>query len=70
MPASVPTNGLTWNVGNPVNVQIMNLDSAGNASINIPVTAGDVGTTRYYQLKFRNGTAGLGITNAIAVTFC
>lgn len=70
IPATVPTNGLVWNVGNPSTIQVINLDGNGNGSLNIPVTNQLVGTTKYYQLKFRNGTSGLGITNAIAVTFC
>lgn len=69
-PAAIPMNGLIWNVGNPSTIQVINLDGNGNGSINIPVTSQLVGTTKYYQLKFRNGAAGLGITNAIAVTFC
>lgn len=44
----------------------------GEADVAVPVDASMVGTTRYYQMWFRDsGDAfGFGLTDAVAITFC
>jgi len=52
--------------------EIARFDSNGTATFVLPVDSGLVGTTRYYQLWFRDpGDAlGVGVSDALEVTFC
>jgi hypothetical protein len=51
--------------------QVLQLDFFGTATMSVPVPAGMVGLTRYYQLWFKDAGSsfGSGLTNAVQVTF-
>lgn len=52
---------------------LFQFDSAGATTLAVPVTAGDIGVTRYYQFWFRDpahpDNTTVGFSNALRVTF-
>lgn len=74
-PASVPFNHGTLCLQTPLSrLPVLHLDASGSAFQPVGVTPPMVGTTRWYQLFYRDpqnadGT-GLGLSNGLAVTFC
>jgi hypothetical protein len=69
---SLPALGGTLLVAGPLaREQLLQLDFFGTAKISVAVPAGMVGTTRYYQLWFKDSGSsfGSGLTNAVQVTF-
>ncbi|HIF39724.1 MAG TPA: matrixin family metalloprotease [Planctomycetes bacterium] len=69
---SLPALGGTLLVARPLaREQVLQLDFFGAADISVPVPAGMVGVTRYYQLWFKDpgSSFGSGLTNAVQVTF-
>jgi hypothetical protein len=70
--ANLPALGGTLLVARPLaREQVLQLDFFGTATISVPVPAGMVGLTRYYQLWFKDPASsfGSGLTNAVQVTF-
>jgi hypothetical protein len=50
------------------------LDNGGSAAIPFPIDFSDIGTTRYFQIWYRDPThwdgTGVGLSNGMAVPFC
>ena len=69
---SLPALGGTLLVARPLaRDQVLQLDFFGTANLSVPVPAGMIGVTRYYQLWFKDPASsfGSGLTNAVQVTF-
>jgi hypothetical protein len=69
---SLPALGGTLLVARPLaREQLVQLDFFGTGVLSVPVPAGMVGVTRYYQLWFQDpgSSFGSGLTNALQVTF-
>ncbi len=53
---------------------VLSLDASGQGTLNVPVTVGLLGTTRYYGWWMRDPThpdgTGVGLSNGLQVTFC
>lgn len=70
---STPWMGGTLYVARPLQRQAAKqFDFVGSVLVPVPIDAAMVGTTRYYQLWFQDpgDPFGVGVSNAIAVTFC
>ncbi len=70
--ANLPALGGTLLVARPLaREQLVQLDFFGAATLSVPVPSGLVGTTRYYQLWFKDPSSsfGSGLTNGLQVTF-
>ena len=71
-PANIPFFGGTLHVFMPNRGAIFNLDSNGDWTVPVPITSGMVGTTRYYQILYRD--TGLpetvALTDGLRIDFC
>ncbi|QDV09277.1 Ycf48-like protein [Planctomycetes bacterium Poly30] len=74
-PNTMPLHGGTLCVLPPLNrLSVLSLDGSGFGFYTLPMTPAMVGTTRWYQLLFRDpanpdGT-GIGLTDGLRITFC
>ncbi len=73
--ASAPfQGGVKWVASPTQRMGVVQTDASGAVSIAVPIDAGMVGQTRYYQFWFRDpshpdGTT-VGLTNGLSVSFC
>ena len=67
-----PFGGASLLVDSPVRGPMFQTSGTGEYSVPIPVSAGMVGTSRYYQFLFRDpgSTQHLGLTDGLYVEFC